>query len=169
MNKPCAVCSASMKVPPHRVDRTRFCSRTCMGVARSKRMKGNRYRARKRPANAFSPGHSTWNDGLKGLHLSPATEFKKGRQSSTKAPVGDVRIRTDKAGRPRAWVKTGEPNHWRPRAQIVWESHHGAIPRGHLVHHEDRDTLNDEIGNLFAVSRRDHLLEHQIELRGVNR
>jgi hypothetical protein len=46
---------------------------------------------------------------------------------------------------------------------VVWESVHGAIPKGMIVHHADRNTLNDDSGNLELLSRAAHLLEHRSE------
>lgn len=52
---------------------------------------------------------------------------------------------------------------WRPRAVVVWEEHHGPVPDGCIVHHENRDTLDDSIENLSMVTRGAHLAEHRPE------
>jgi hypothetical protein len=74
-----------------------------------------------------------------------------------------IRVRHKRNGDTRAWVKVAEPNVWRERARVVWEEHCGPIPRGMIVHHESRDTLDDSIENLRLISRADHLLEHRPE------
>lgn len=78
--------------------------------------------------------------------------------------VGTVRIRS-RPGRNdrRAWVKVAEPNVWRPRAVVVWEAAHGPMPAGFIVHHENRDMLDDRLENLTAISRAAHLAEHRSE------
>lgn len=124
-----------------------------------------RAKASARPsATAFRKGHSTWNKHLKGLHLSPATEFKKGNRPHNVTPVGTVRVRQHKGDSPRAWVKVAEPNRWQLRAVYVWTLVHGAPARGVVIHHRDRNTLNDSPSNLEAISRRDHFLHHMPEI-----
>jgi hypothetical protein len=158
MIKVCEKCSAEFHVKKHRAQTARFCSFTCRGHKRPPGAKG------KRPVNAFAAGHAPWNVGMRGLHVSPATEFKPGNRPHTWQPVGTISIRGDH-GAPRAFVKVAEPNVWKMRAVLVWEEHHGALPAGHVVHHEDRDTLNDSLENLHALHRADHLREHAHELR----
>ena len=47
--------------------------------------------------------------------------------------------------------------------QEIWKSAHGEIPAGHHIHHIDRNTLNNDIGNLEAVEKRKHVSDHNIE------
>jgi hypothetical protein len=127
----------------------------------------------------FRPGHAR---GIAtrykpGEHSSPATEFKPGsmvgaqhrfypgQPAFNKLPVGSetVRIETN-SGLPRAWVKVAEPNGWKKRAVVVWERDNGPLPRGSVVHHKDRDSLNDAPGNLVALTRKEHVAEHQLEI-----
>jgi hypothetical protein len=114
----------------------------------------------------FKTGHTPWNKGLKGIHLSPGSQWKKGCESNRKLPVGSLTIRHRKREKhPRAWVKVAEPNIWRERAKVVWEKAHGPIPRGMVIHHKDRNPLNDDLANLQAMTRREHAVEHEHELR----
>ncbi len=106
----------------------------------------------------FQAGSKPWNKGIKGLHLSPETEFRKGRKSEKFMPFGSVTIRTDKAGKPRAWVK--QKAGWFPRAQAVYVAAKGKIPDGCVLHHIDEDTLNDRLENLTPMSRADHMRVH---------
>lgn len=57
----------------------------------------------------------------------------------------------------------GEDEVWRPRAIVVWREAHGEVPPGMIVHHENRDTMDDRIENLALISRADHLKEHRPE------
>jgi len=93
------------------------------------------------------------------------TEFKKGQPAINILPVGSVTIRIDKNRKQRAFVKTGDPNIWKLRAVVNWEDSHGPIPRGLVVHHLDRDTLNDQVENLQVLTRAAHLEEHRQENR----
>lgn len=114
----------------------------------------------------FMNGHKPWNKGLKGINLSPDTQFKPGCESNRKLPLGSVTVRHRKREKhPRAWVKIAEPNVWRERARVVYEKKNGPVPRGFVIHHIDRDPLNDRPENLVAMSRRDHALEHEQDLR----
>lgn len=172
----CTECSAAFTVPRYREATARFCSRRCASAWHAVRsaftkgprpwLKGNKFRAGKRPTNAFEPGHATWNAGMKGIHLSPASEFKKGCVSLTKMPLGTVVIRTrhKRRGEQRAFVKVGEPNKWLLRAHYVWIAAHGPIPRGMVIHHIDRDKLNDDLANLSLESKASHMIEHIAEI-----
>lgn len=137
----------------------RFCSRACTNEWR-KSAGGN--------AGSFSVGAEPWNKGKTGLRLSPATEWKKGRTSERKLPVGSVRIRQRKREKhPRAFIKIAEPSLWVPRAIHVWEAAHGPIPRGLVLHHKDRDPLNDDLENLVLLTRSEHAAEHNQELHNA--
>lgn len=125
---------------------------------------------RKREPNSgsFKDGHATWNKGLKGLHHSPETEWKKGQPSDKKMPVGSVTIRHRKREKhPRAFIKIAEPSVWVYRARYVWEQANGPIPRGLVLHHRDRDPLNDALDNLVLLTRAEHAAEHIHELHGA--
>lgn len=102
-----------------------------------------------------------------GQRLSPRTEFKAGQTAHNRLEVGAVTIRqpTSIDRNQRAWVKVAEPNKWKKRAVVVWEKANGAVPRGWVVHHRDRNALNDDIGNLQAMSRGDHAAEHADEMQ----
>lgn len=141
-----------------------FCSGDCDRLWRSAQWKGNKLRAGRPPVNAFPAGHTPWTKGLKGIHLSPGTEFKPGPRPELRAGNGRVRIRKRKRdGRSRAWVKIVQPNVWKLRAVLVWEQAHGPLAPGFLIHHIDRDTLNDSLDNLAALSRAAHLNDHRPE------
>lgn len=141
----------------------KFCGPSCESSARSVRLKGNRHREGHRPANAFEPGQEPWNKGLKGIHLSPSTEFKPGPRPDRRDKIGTARIRNVN-GAQRAFVKVADPNVWRLRAVVVWEIYNGPLKKGLLVHHKDRNTLNDDPRNLQAMTRAQHIEEHRDDL-----
>jgi hypothetical protein len=75
------------------------------------------------------------------------------------AKLGTVRIFNDKGHRFRA-IKVLGPNgrpRWRKYANHIWELHHGPIPRGKRVLHQDGDSLNDDPGNLILGTTGDSL------------
>lgn len=134
----------------------RFCGQRCYHAWNRKSGSGG---------GRFPPGANPWNKGKKGIHLSPDTEFKKGRRSENWLPVGSVTTRVDKQGNTRAWVKVAEPNRWRERAIVNWESFYGRpVPKGKVIHHKDRDTLNDAPANLQALTRAQHIKAHRKDL-----
>jgi len=124
---------------------------------------GNKF-AKGAPPNktAFKKGQVPWNKGLKGLRLSPSSEFKKGRESTTRARIGEIRTRKNKKEgfKKRLFIKVAEPNVWVEHAKYVWKKYYGRIIKGDIVHHIDGDSLNDNINNLIALPRADHPIFH---------
>lgn len=114
----------------------------------------------------FKDGIVPWNTGTKGVMKRSSTSFTKGVVPKNKTTIGEERIRTDKKGVRRCWVKIGEGRgsyDWKLRAVVVWERFNGNLSHGMLVHHIDRNTLNDAIENLHAMTRAEHLKEHRSE------
>jgi hypothetical protein len=58
-----------------------------LSAAAAVRMKARTGAAR---GNIYPKGNVPWNAGLKGIHLSPATQFKKGNRPQTWVPVGSL-------------------------------------------------------------------------------
>ena len=139
----------------------------------------NRNRGNRR--TRFKKGHPTWNAGLKGLHLHPETEFKKGCMRGQAArnwrPLGTIAVRRDhlprrlqnrrrKGGLPwprrtRRFVKVRDfgptARRWVPVARWYWEMAYGPIPPGMCVVYADGDSMNDSLANYRLVDRADHL------------
>jgi hypothetical protein len=139
----------------------RFCSQTCYHAWRDR--EGI-------TTGQFAPGLLPWNKGTKGIMQASSTSFTKGQASHNHCPIGAVQIRTRKRDNiPRAWIKIAEPNHWKLRAVVVWETQYGHVPEGCVVHHMDRNPLNDTISNLAVLSRAAHLLEHRHEFEEKRR
>jgi hypothetical protein len=92
------------------------------------------------------------------LPLEPPYKRLRSRSPGV-TPIGTIRERRDPSGALRAWVKVAA-QHWRPRAVLIYELHHGPVPPGCVVHHRDRCSLNDDPDNLVALTRADHAAEH---------
>ena len=120
----------------------------------------------------FKPGHIPAN---KGTHPQTRgrmaeTQFKKGGTPLNHLPVGSVRVRNSYKGKkPYVWEKVAEPNVWRMKHVIEWESHNGPIPRDKIVIFADGDTLNTDISNLVLVSRSQHAIMNRWNLKGSSK
>jgi hypothetical protein len=99
----------------------------------------------------FKPGNVSYNKGVKGLHYSPATEFKKGSRPWNYQPVGSKRIN----GLGYTEVKIADPNKWKKKHVLVWEKANGKVPKGSVVIFADGDKTNFKLKNLLLVSRRE--------------
>jgi len=124
-----------------------------------------------RDSGRFVPGinYSETTQFKPGNPLGIATRFKAGQAARNKLPIGSVTIR-DRKGVQRAFVKIAEPNVWRKRATVVWEAVNGKrLPRGYVVHHKDRNALNDDSSNLVALTRSQHIAEHRSEFSEARR
>jgi hypothetical protein len=170
----CVECGQGYWVKPYRRAKSRFCSQHCAGAFRCKEtlnvgpkpwaaanLDGHRHKSTSR----FPKGHKPWNFHLKGIHLSPETEFKPGRNSEKTVPVGTVSIRNDKNGTPRAHVKTEAG--WELRARLVYMASNGEIPSDKVIHHIDGNSLNDDVSNLVALTRAEHIAVHRADISAM--
>lgn len=99
----------------------------------------------------FQSGHVPANKGKKGMTTGGvATQFKKGHKPHNYMPVGSERVNGDGY----VDIKIAGPNKWRAKHILVWESHNGAVPKGHAVIFGDGDRRNFEPNNLILVSRK---------------
>ena len=98
----------------------------------------------------FEKGHATWNKGTKGLTKANVTSFKKGQKSHNYKPLGSERITKDGY----CEVKVSDTGRrWRPKHVLIYEKHHGKVPKGSAVIFLDRDKRNFDIDNLHLVTR----------------
>jgi len=124
---------------------------------------GNQFAKGNKPnMTSFKKEHKPWNKGLKGIHFSPKTEFKKGQKGINWEVVGSINYRIDKGNKKRRWIKIAEPNIWIEYAKFIWIKNNGKIPKDYLIHHVDENTLNDTINNLCLLTRKEHFERHNI-------
>lgn len=109
----------------------------------------------------FKKGDTPWTKSNPGIHLSPATEFKKGCSARNRLPLGAIVERRCKGGHVRRYIKVGEPSKWIAFALFVCICEWGEIPDGHFPHHVDGNTLNDSVDNLQLVTRGQHCSIHR--------
>jgi hypothetical protein len=115
----------------------------------------------------FKKGQVSWNKGLKRTWFSPA-EFKKGNVPVNKLSLGTILIKTSKKNGTRRYIKTAEPNVWKPYSVYLWESENSNVPKGFVVHHKNFNMLDDKIENLTAISRAEHAKIHGLKPSGRN-
>lgn len=109
----------------------------------------------------------------KGIHSSPATEFKKGhvprnkgthpptvgRMAETQFKPGNIPpnhrpVGSERISYGRIQIKIAEPNVWENLATLVWQSaHKKALPKGHVIRFANNDNTDYSPENLIAVSR----------------
>lgn len=112
----------------------------------------------------YAKGHVPANKGRKGYY-APGSEkgwFHKGNHPQTYVPVGTESITTD--GYP--VVKVADPNVWRLKQQLIWETENGPIPKGFCVVFADGDQQNCVLENLILVSRGELLMLNKFGLYG---
>lgn len=174
VKKICQCCGKEYEVKKYRENTSRFCSRHCQGTYTCETvlskvdksyMIGNQLRKGKKPKNCFQIGHEPWNKGVKGLHLSPNTEFKKGNKPLTTCEVGTITTRCDKGGTLRNYIKVAEPNVWKYYYVFLIEQSGQIIPEGSVVHHINKNPLDDRIENLQILTRAEHINIHRNDLK----
>jgi hypothetical protein len=143
--KQCIYCKKNYQ-DKWRNKKRKFCSFKCCWKFRSKfGQKGG-----------FKKGHISWNKGIKGLHFSPSTEFKKGQKGTNWKPVNIITQRKDKSGTIRNWIKIKEPNTWIEYAKYIWLKSGRKLKKGFCLHHINLISSDDRIENLCLISRIDH-------------
>jgi hypothetical protein len=98
----------------------------------------------------FKSGHKPWNAGLKGIRLSPATEFKVGETIGERHPSwkgGEQIFKSDCV-----YLYSGINTRVR-RPKKVYEDAYGEVPKGWILYHLDGDRYNDHLDNLIAIPR----------------
>ena len=171
----CQTCGRPFKVKNYRVNTAKYCSRACCGKGVYRDMEekgyglavidhshsiGNTYRKGLPSPHPYPKGHIPWNKGLSGIHLSKNTEFKPGRKSMNKLPVGSITHRSDKNGMMRNYIKVAEPNVWKTYSTYLWEQAYGGIPNGCVIHHINQDALDDRLENFDMLTRAEHAYIH---------
>jgi 3D (Asp-Asp-Asp) domain-containing protein len=109
---------------------------------------------------SFPKGNKPWNKDVKGIHLSPNTEFKKGQVSDKLLPISSLTIRKTKKGSLRRFIKTGNPNVWVEYGKWLWVSKYGPLISGDVTHHINGNRLDDREDNIIALPRCDHPIFH---------
>lgn len=108
----------------------------------------------------FNKGHIPFNKGTKGIMKANKTSFKKGNIPTNRKPIGYERVNVDGYTE----VKVKQPNVFKLKHRIIYESKYGNIPAGYKVIFADRDKSNFDINNLILVSNSQELIMNKNNL-----
>jgi hypothetical protein len=100
--------------------------------------------------NFFKKGATPWNKDMKGIRLSPKSEFKEGQFVGPEHPSWKGGIQIPVADCVYLWNGSNKRVR-RPRK--IYEEQYGKIPKGYIIWHIDGNKHNDDIDNLEAISR----------------
>ena len=109
----------------------------------------------------FAKGHTPWNKNKKGIHLSRKRENKKRSKPVNWKPVGTITQRKDKNKTTRKWIKIKEPNIWMELYRYNWKKAGRKFKKNYVIHHIDKNSLNDKLENLILLSRAEHINIHR--------
>jgi len=101
----------------------------------------------------FQKGSIPHNKGKKNWWDNKSV-FEKGNITWNHRQIGEERINNEGY----VYIKVAEPNKWRLKHRVIYEQHHGDIPKGSIVRFYDNDKLNHDIENLFCVSRAENAI-----------
>lgn len=128
----------------------------CMTIKKVKSYVGN-HRLNTGRTGRFEKGHIPAN---KGTHPHTVgrmaeTQYKKGNLPHNTKPVGYERISKDGYVEVKIAMRPSHPNkndNFVPKHRLIWEEHHGTIPKGSKIIFLDGDKRNFDIENLALVS-----------------
>lgn len=103
----------------------------------------------------FKKGQEAWNKGKSYVAggRSAETRFKKGEKPHTWLPVGSERITKDGIRQRKVTDSGYPPNDWKSVHSLLWEEHHGPIPKGHVVVFRNGNREEIRIENLEMITR----------------
>jgi hypothetical protein len=91
---------------------------------------------------------------VKGMHVSPATQFKKGQTPHNQQEVGALRINS--SGDIDIKLAPG-PRNWLSLRRYAWEQVHGPIPAGMCIVPINGDRHDTRIENLRLLTRAENI------------
>jgi len=118
-------------------------------------------RERFKAMTQFRKGQTPFNKGIKGIHHSPATEFKPGHRSANTKYDGCIRIRHHKRSKhPMKFIRLDKMV-WVPLHRHLWEKKHGPIPPGSLIIFKDGNSMNCKLSNFQLISKAENAMRNR--------
>ena len=94
----------------------------------------------------------------KGIHNSPATEFKPGHVPVNHKPVGTISIRNNtKRNHCYKYIKIAEMNVWKEYHLYIYEKEYSPIPKGEILIFRDGNSMNFVLKNLELINAQKHM------------
>jgi len=139
-----------------------------MGVKKNPRIKYLQNRALRLNGGMnyrFKPGHEPLNKGIpmsREVYAKVApTMYKTGHKPFNTREDHATSIRVDNTGREYSYTKIKD-GLWVLTHRLVWESIHGAIPKGCVVRFKDGNTMNLHITNLECIPKSENAIRNSI-------
>ena len=118
-------------------------------------------------ASQYQKGRTPENKGKKqtefmsaeGIEKTKATRFKKGQLPHNTRQIGAERI-CSKDGY--IYIKTELRGRFKLKHRVIWEQHHGKIPKGYNIQFKDGNRKNCHIENLYIIPRNEQVLQNSI-------
>jgi hypothetical protein len=114
----------------------------------------------------FQPGLKSWNKGTRYRAGGRSVEhqFKPGQLPHNTVPVGTEVIGVD--GYLKRKISDSRQSHarfnWKFVHVLVWEEHHGPVPKGHRLSFKNGDKADIRIDNLELVTHVEHMRRNSI-------
>jgi hypothetical protein len=164
----CKICKKSFEVRNYRKNTARYCSVSCKYLDKQlSKIVSEKNKKTKQLLKAQGKIKPAWNKGLKGIHLSPTSEFKKGIEPWNKNlkgihlyKIGTIQKRKMNGGF-RNWIKIKHPDTWMLYARYLWLKSGRKLIKGMVIHHKNGNQLDDRIENLDQISRNKHINIHR--------
>jgi len=119
----------------------------------------------------FQKGQTPWNKGMNYVAggRSGLKRFKPGNRPHTWVPVGTEV--TDKEGYLKRKIRDDAPKgqsrkNWKYVHVLLWEEHHGPVPRGHIVVFRNKDKTDIRIENLECITKRENMQRNTAQRYG---
>lgn len=150
-----------------REDKAIYNKAKSMGLKRSAEYLASEHACRLRKGDnvgaehRFKPGNAAWNKGMKGLQIGgQATRFPKGHRPHTWVPIGTEQVRDGYLWR--KVTDNGGRFDWKQVHVMLWEQHHGPVPKGLILVFRDRNKQNIQLDNLELITRAENCRRNSI-------
>jgi len=103
----------------------------------------------------------------RGKFCSQECRYSYPRKKKGAKKIGSIKIAVCGNKKPRRLIKVRDAkgdNEWEFYARYIWEQVNGKIPEGYVIHHVNKDRLDDRIENLLLLSPTEHIIMHKDDL-----
>jgi len=128
-------------------------------------------------SGSFKPGHAQsntgrthykngcipWTKNQKETYVALKKRYQSGKRPPKIMPIGTITVRAKKNKPPYRFIKMGENRNWVPYSKYLWMMAGRKLKVGEFIHHIDGNSLNDNLDNYMAVTKRGHSRIHVLE------